>query len=1477
MALGHLSVQQSWFNLGFGGVRLGLYPPWTAGLLWTLWFGWGYGAVITFVCALALSLLAGLGGWSVPVALADSTGLGVLFIFLRGFPIDPRLGAWRDRGIFAAAVFFASVAGGCGALVVGLATGMSRVEVLNLWQGWWLGHAAEGLLLAGGIAMAFGRSVERWKEDWFNLRHPSATFRRQVAAAVVAGVSAIAFYTAWTHEAGMSVLEEIYGAVSHDAARERLLEAYGRAHFQHGLVIASLLGALAWGVVMLLILRRRYQDQLRDEVNRTTAALRRRHLQLVALQALTESLSRSQDPREIAARLAEHSARLIEPGAVTVYLRDADQPGRLKLASRHAGGIPEPHPEPPEELKAGASLAGHVLEKNEVVVLDRDAAAHPLAGASAGFLKALEAQAYIGVPISGKAARRGVFELVLCRSYRREDEELRLFRLIGQSVGAALERAERHVRAQRRADALEALGQLTKDLAGASETEPLLERFADGARRLLNAQALGVALEDPAPGGGLRLAAVSAAPGVEAPAAGARWPREAAPLLDACLNAGEPQSVGLEPAASESVEIAPGWNAQALLLAPLPGREPAQGGVLVAVFAPDEAQGEEALELVEELARQCAAGLRRVGLLDATRRQTAEIALFEQIGRAFAGHLNARETLRILVRNVEKIVPAEWGGVLRYEPGAEQLAVETTTIPHPEAQEVRIPLDAQALVCACFREGRTLVSADMRNDPRANPELSARFGSGSGVFVPLGSARARFGVLFAMSAAARGFDAEDVRRLEQVAALAAAALERARLYDEVQHRADELALLHEAGQILVETPLLETSLRRIAEVVRVHFGVAGVGFLLADAARSKLTLAGLAVPKTGGLEGRSVPLDGPGPTATAFREARTVVLEDDAREAPSAWVRECLPGFRSGVVLPMPTAHGPVGVLGLFDTAPRAYSAEELSRLEAVARLAASAVERGALGRRLQASEARVQELLDGMPALVIGVDAGGTVTHFNAAAEHLFGWRRDEAVGRDAFALMHRDAREAAARREELRRVLSEGRAIAEAVIAVEPRAGAPRRVLWHLEPLHDAEGKIGGAVGMGLDVTERQALETQLHQAQKMESVGALAGGMAHDFNNLLGGILGQARLARAQLPAASELRATIEKIEAAAQRGADLTGKLLAFARTPVLQPRPVDLGALLDETADLLAGSLPGNIEIRRRIEPRLPVVHGDVTQLQQGPAEPLRQRPRRHAPGRDADPARARRGRADALRGRRRHRRGHGRARQGAPLRAVLHHQGTGQGDGPGARRRLRHRPQPRRRDRGPERSRRRRALSHPPSGPRARSRTRSPARAGSRAGPAERRALRRHRGTADRRRQPDRPRDEQGAPEAPGLPRLGRRRRRGGAAADRRRRRAPAGDHPRRGHAGPLGRPAAARTAPPHAEGRRDPDFGLQPRQPRPRPPGGRGSGTHPQAVLIGRTGPGGAPRPGLRGPGPARAQGAWVELNVGFLYCNII
>jgi signal transduction histidine kinase/ActR/RegA family two-component response regulator len=151
----------------------------------------------------------------------------------------------------------------------------------------------------------------------------------------------------------------------------------------------------------------------------------------------------------------------------------------------------------------------------------------------------------------------------------------------------------------------------------------------------------------------------------------------------------------------------------------------------------------------------------------------------------------------------------------------------------------------------------------------------------------------------------------------------------------------------------------------------------------------------------------------------------------------------------------------------------------------------------------------------------------------------------------------------------------------------------------------------RVGGTVTITTDATaerkaerERTALTEQLHQARKMEAVGALAGGIAHDFNNILTSILGNAALAQMDLPASSPLQEMIQEILTAGERARNLVRQILAFSRHQDQAKGPVRLDVVINEAVQMLRATLPSTITLATEIEPPEPSVMGDATQLHQ---------------------------------------------------------------------------------------------------------------------------------------------------------------------------------------------------------------------------------------------------------------------------------
>jgi two-component system cell cycle sensor histidine kinase/response regulator CckA len=159
-------------------------------------------------------------------------------------------------------------------------------------------------------------------------------------------------------------------------------------------------------------------------------------------------------------------------------------------------------------------------------------------------------------------------------------------------------------------------------------------------------------------------------------------------------------------------------------------------------------------------------------------------------------------------------------------------------------------------------------------------------------------------------------------------------------------------------------------------------------------------------------------------------------------------------------------------------------------------------------------------------------------------------------------------------------------------------------RSITSTLIPIKSPRGEIARIIGFCNDVTESRRTEEQRRQAQKMEAVGQLAGGVAHDFNNLLMVILGSADFLLETLEKDSPLRADVQEIHKASERAATLTRQLLAFSRRQVLRPRVLDLNAVLSGVGSMLRRLIGEDIEVETRPAAGLSLVNADPGQLEQ---------------------------------------------------------------------------------------------------------------------------------------------------------------------------------------------------------------------------------------------------------------------------------
>jgi two-component system, cell cycle sensor histidine kinase and response regulator CckA len=148
------------------------------------------------------------------------------------------------------------------------------------------------------------------------------------------------------------------------------------------------------------------------------------------------------------------------------------------------------------------------------------------------------------------------------------------------------------------------------------------------------------------------------------------------------------------------------------------------------------------------------------------------------------------------------------------------------------------------------------------------------------------------------------------------------------------------------------------------------------------------------------------------------------------------------------------------------------------------------------------------------------------------------------------------------------------------------------------------DPRGAVERLVIVNRDITERKHLEGQFRQAQKMEAVGRLSGGVAHDFNNLLGVIIGYGEIVQERTPATDPLRGSVDEILKASHRAASLTRQLLAFSRQQVLDPKVLDLNAVVKDMEKMLQRLIGEDIELKTELHPALARIKADEGQIEQ---------------------------------------------------------------------------------------------------------------------------------------------------------------------------------------------------------------------------------------------------------------------------------
>jgi len=251
--------------------------------------------------------------------------------------------------------------------------------------------------------------------------------------------------------------------------------------------------------------------------------------------------------------------------------------------------------------------------------------------------------------------------------------------------------------------------------------------------------------------------------------------------------------------------------------------------------------------------------------------------------------------------------------------------------------------------------------------------------------------------------------------------------------------------------------------------------------------------------------------------------------------------------------------------------------------------------------RQIAAREELFELISENAADMIAVVNADGTRAYNSPSYERLLGYSPEELRGTVGFEEIHPEdqakvieAAEEAKRSGHGRRVEYRMRHKEGKWVSLESTASVVR----------DSQGQMQKLVIVNRDITERKQLEQQLQMAQKVEAIGRLSGGIAHDFNNILGVIIGYTEALQKRMASDNAFRDAIDEIQCAAKRATSLTQQLLAFSRNQVLEPKILDLNAVVRDMEKMLGSLMGEHIEIELALSDSLGMVKADRTQLEQ---------------------------------------------------------------------------------------------------------------------------------------------------------------------------------------------------------------------------------------------------------------------------------
>jgi len=314
-------------------------------------------------------------------------------------------------------------------------------------------------------------------------------------------------------------------------------------------------------------------------------------------------------------------------------------------------------------------------------------------------------------------------------------------------------------------------------------------------------------------------------------------------------------------------------------------------------------------------------------------------------------------------------------------------------------------------------------------------------------------------------------------------------------------------------------------------------------------------------------------------------------------------------GIKTLAVIPILYQGEVIGSINIASSTLEEIPLAARNLLESVGSHVGGAISRLRTEIALRESEEKYRRLVESTSDWVWAIDLQGCLTYSNRAIKAHLGYDIKKMMGHSTFSMIHSDERE---RSEKLfNKAVKRKKGWKNFTMRWLHKDGSIRFFESTAKPILDTDGEITGFTGIDRDISARkraeeqkERLEQQLQQAQKMEALGTLAGGIAHDFNNTLAVINGFSELALIQNEDNKRLHANMEQVLRAVRRGKDLVNQILAFSRQMDQERKPFDIRHILNDILKLLRASLPATVELKLNIQAKSGTAFIDPTQIHQ---------------------------------------------------------------------------------------------------------------------------------------------------------------------------------------------------------------------------------------------------------------------------------